>query len=145
MVRRLVVQDWAARDWAAASAAQAQPASGALDGVLRQAVEDKAVAGVVAMAASRKGTFYQGAFGVADAATGRALATDALFRIASMTKAITSTAAMQLIEQGRVGLDDPVEKYLPAFARLQVFDSFDAATGAYRAASGARASPPCGT
>ena len=57
---------------------------------------------------------------------------DALFRIASMTKAITSTAAMQLIEQGRFGLDDPVEKYLPAFARLQVFESFDGATGTYR-------------
>ena len=37
---------------------------------------------------------------------------------------------MQLIEQGRFGLDDPVEKYLPAFARLQVFESFDGATGA---------------
>jgi CubicO group peptidase (beta-lactamase class C family) len=49
-----------------------------------------------------------------------------------MTKAITSTAAMQLVEQGRFGLDDPVEKYLPAFARLQVFESFDGATGAYR-------------
>jgi methyl acetate hydrolase len=95
-------------------------------------VEDKSVAGVVAMATDRRGPIYQGAFGVADAATGRALSTDALFRIASMTKAITSTAAMQLIEQGRVGLDDPVEKYLPAFAHLQVFESFDPATGAYR-------------
>ena len=71
---------------------------------------------------------------MADAATGRALTPDALFRIASMTKAITSTAAMQLIEQGRVGLDDPVEKYLPAFGHLQVFESFDPATGAYRLA-----------
>jgi CubicO group peptidase (beta-lactamase class C family) len=115
-------------------AAGAQPSPGALDGVLRKAVEDKAVAGVVAMATDRRGPFYQGAFGVADAATGRALTTDALFRIASMTKAITSTAAMQLIEQGRVGLDDPVEKYLPAFAHLQVFESFDPATGAYRLA-----------
>ena len=113
-------------------AAAAQPAPGALDGVLRKCVEDKAVVGVVAMATDRKGPFYQGAFGAADAATGRALTTDALFRIASMTKAITSTAAMQLIEQGRVGLDDPVEKYLPAFAHLQVFESFDPATGAYR-------------
>jgi methyl acetate hydrolase len=112
--------------------AAAQPAPGALDGVLRKSVEDKAVVGAVAIATDRKGPFYQGAFGAADAATGRALATDALFRIASMTKAITSTAAMQLIEQGRVGLDDPVEKYLPAFAHLQVFESFDSATGAYR-------------
>jgi methyl acetate hydrolase len=113
-------------------AAAAQPSAGTLDGVLRKSVEDKAVVGVVAMATDRKGPFYQGAFGAADAATGRALTTDALFRIASMTKAITSTAAMQLIEQGRVGLDDPVEKYLPAFAHLQVFESFDPATGAYR-------------
>jgi methyl acetate hydrolase len=114
--------------------AGAQSSSGTLDGVLRKAVEDKAVPGVVAMAANRNGTIYQGAFGAADAATGRALTPDALFRIASMTKAITSTAAMQLIEQGRVGLDDPVEKYLPAFAHLQVFESFDPATGAYRLA-----------
>jgi methyl acetate hydrolase len=84
------------------------------------------------MATDRQRTLYQGAFGVADVATGRALTADALFRIASMTKAITTTAAMQLIEQGRFGLDDPVEKYLPAFARLQVFESFDASTGAYR-------------
>jgi methyl acetate hydrolase len=108
------------------------PSSGTLDGVLRKGVEDKSVVGVVAMATDRKGPFYQGAFGVADAATGRPLAMDALFRIASMTKAITSTAAMQLIEQGRVGLDDPVEKYLPAFAHLQVFESIDPATGAYQ-------------
>src|SRR5271170_3376884 len=112
--------------------AGAQQPSGQIDGALRKAAEDKAIPGVVAMATDRRRTLYQGAFGVADAATGRALTSDALFRIASMTKAITSTAAMQLMEQGRFGLDDPVEKYLPAFARLQVFESFDSATGAYR-------------
>jgi methyl acetate hydrolase len=113
-------------------AASAQTSSGSLDGALRKATEDKTVPGVVAMATDRRRTLYQGAFGVADAATGRALGPDALFRIASMTKAITTTAAMQLLEQGRFGLDDPVERYLPAFARLQVFESFDGATGAYR-------------
>ena len=54
-------------------AAAAQPSAGTLDGVLRKSVEDKAVVGVVAMATDRKGPFYQGAFGAADAATGRAL------------------------------------------------------------------------
>jgi methyl acetate hydrolase len=112
--------------------ADAQQSSAPLDAALRKATEDKSVAGVVAMATDRQRTLYQGAFGVADAATGRALNPDALFRIASMTKAITSTAAMQLLEQGRFGLDDPVEKYLPSFARLQVFESFDPATGAYK-------------
>src|SRR5260370_20356933 len=49
-----------------------------------------------------------------------------------MAKPITSLAAMQVTEQGRLGLDDPVEKYLPEFANLKVFESFDTATGAYR-------------
>jgi methyl acetate hydrolase len=84
------------------------------------------------MAADRKRIIYQGAFGVADIGDARPLKLDALFRIASMTKAITSTAAMQLVEQGRLAIEDPVEKYLPEFAKLSVFESFDPATGAYR-------------
>jgi CubicO group peptidase (beta-lactamase class C family) len=99
---------------------------------LRGAVERKDVPGVVALVTDRRRVLYQGAFGVADVSTGRALTADAVFRIASMTKPITSAAAMQLIEQGRFCLDDPVEKYLPEFANLKVFESFDAATGAYR-------------
>ena len=87
---------------------------------------------MVALITDRERVLYQGAFGVADVATGRPLTTDALFRIASMTKPITSLALMQLVEQGRLGLDDPAEKYLPELAGLQVFESFDAATGAYR-------------
>jgi methyl acetate hydrolase len=116
-----------------AGAAQAQnPRSTApIDQQLRAAVERKDVPGVVALVTDRKGVIYQGAFGVADVATGRALTADALFRIASMTKAITSTAAMQLIEQGKFALEDPVEKYLPEMAKLPVFDSFDAKTGNY--------------
>ena len=112
--------------------AQDLPASAAIDTSLRGAVERKDVPGVVALVTDRQRVLYQGAFGVADVATGRALAADALFRIASMTKPVTSLAAMQLVEHGRFGLDDPVEKYLPEFAGLKVFELFDAATGAYR-------------
>jgi methyl acetate hydrolase len=75
---------------------------------------------------------YESAFGVADVATGRPLKADALFRIASMTKPITSTALMQLVEQGKIGLDDPVEKYLPELKNPQVIESFNAATGDYK-------------
>jgi CubicO group peptidase (beta-lactamase class C family) len=57
---------------------------------------------------------------------------DSMFRIASMTKAVTSVALMQLVEQGRLGVDDPVEKFLPEMSKLPVFQSFDAATGDYR-------------
>ena len=115
-----------------AANAQQPQSSSAIDEAMRGAVARKEVAGVVVMAADRKGIIYQGAFGVADIAEARPLKLDALFRIASMTKAVTSTAAMQLVEQGRFAIEDPVEKYLPEFAKLAVFDSFDGATGAYR-------------
>ena len=74
---------------------------------------------------------YEGAFGKADAAAGRGMTPDAIFQIASMTKPVTSTAAMQLVEQQKLSLDDPAEKYLPELADLRVFESFDASTGAY--------------
>jgi methyl acetate hydrolase len=125
---------------AVAVRAQNSPTGAGIDAALRGAVERKDVPGVVALVIDRRHELYQGAFGVADVSTGRALAADALFRIASMTKPITSAAAMQLVEQGRFALDDPVEKYLPEFANLKVFESFDAASGVYRLRPAAR--PP---
>ena len=121
----------AAAAFAGTARAQNSPAIAALDASLRGAVERKDVPGVVALVTDRKGVVYQGAFGVADVATGRPLAADALFRIASMTKAVTSTALMQLVEQGRVSLDDPAEKYLPELVGLKVLEKFDPATGDY--------------
>jgi methyl acetate hydrolase len=119
-------------------AAQAQqPPS--IDEQLRKAVERKDIVGVVAMATDRQRVLYRGAAGMADIAESRPMTADALFRIASMTKAITSVAAMQLVEAGWFNLDDPVEKYLPAFAKLSVFESFDGATGDYRLRPATRA------
>jgi CubicO group peptidase (beta-lactamase class C family) len=112
--------------------AQDSPGSAALDTSLRGAVERADVPGVVALITDRERVLYHSAFGVADVASGRPLTTDALFRIASMTKPITSLALMQLVEQGRLGLDDPAEKYLPELVGLKVFQSFDPGTGDYR-------------
>jgi CubicO group peptidase (beta-lactamase class C family) len=114
------------------ASAQNSSGSAALDTSLRGAVERKDVPGVVALITDRERVLYQGAFGVADVATGRPLTTDAIFRIASMTKPVTSVALMQLVEQGRLSLDDPAGKYLPELAELKVFESFDPATGAYK-------------
>jgi methyl acetate hydrolase len=116
----------------AATAQQPSSSSAAIDEAMGAAVARNDVAGVVVMAADRNGVIYQGAFGVADIAAARPLQLDSLFRIASMTKAITSAAALQLVEQGRFAVEDPVEKYLPQFAGLRVFESYDGATGAYR-------------
>jgi CubicO group peptidase (beta-lactamase class C family) len=125
---------------AGTASAQNSPGSAAIDASLRGAVEAKDVPGVVALVTNRERVLYRGAFGVADVATGRPLAEDALFRIASMTKPVTSVALMQLVEQGRLGLDDPAEKYLPELAGLKVLESFDAATGEYKLRPPAR--PP---
>ena len=119
-----------------ADARQPPPAairsSAAVDKVLADAVARGDIPGVVAMVTDRSGIVYQGAFGMADADGRRPMTLDAIFRIASMTKPITSLAVMQLAEQGRLSLDDPAEKYLPRLANLQVFDTFDAKTGATR-------------
>jgi methyl acetate hydrolase len=106
--------------------------SAAIDEAMRDAVARNVVPGVVVVAADRKGVIYEGAFGVADIAEARPLKIDSIFRIASMTKAITCTAALQLLEQGKFTLDDPVEKYLPQVAKLPVFETFDSATGNYK-------------
>ena len=109
----------------------AMPAQAKLDEQMRAAIARGDVPGVVVMAADRNGVIYRGAFGLAEAAAGRAMTADAIFSIASMTKAVTSVAAMQLIEAGKLSLEDRAEKHLPELAHPMVFTSFDAATGDY--------------
>src|SRR5205823_14731426 len=98
-----------------------------IDAVLSHAVEAREVPGVVAMAATESGTLYEGAFGVRDLAHGPAMTRDTVFRIASMTKAVTSVAAMQLVEQGKLQLEEPIGNVLPELASPQVLEGFDAA------------------
>jgi CubicO group peptidase (beta-lactamase class C family) len=120
---------------------QAAPAtaSSSLDEKLSAAVTRGDVPGLVVMAATRDRIVYQGVFGKAEVGRPRPMTADALFRIASMTKAVTSVAAMQLYEQGRFALDDPAGKYLPELAKLTVFESFDHATGRYATRPATRA------
>ena len=106
--------------------------SASLDEELSAAVTRGDVPGLVVIAATRDRILYQGVFGKAEVGRERPMTANALFRIASMTKAVTSIAAMQLYEQGRFDLDDPAEKYLPELANLMVFESFDNATGEYK-------------
>jgi methyl acetate hydrolase len=106
--------------------------SASLDEKLSAAVARGDVPGLVVMAATRDRILYEGVFGKAEIGRQRAMTADAIFRIASMTKAVTSIAAMQLYEQGRFALDDPAEKYLPELAHLMVFQSFDNASGVYK-------------
>ena len=97
-----------------------------IDGVLHQAVDATEVPGVVAMAATDKGLLYEGAFGSRDLGKGPTMTLDTVFRIASMTKAVTCVAAMQLVEQGKLRLEEPVPNIDPALGSPQVLEGFDA-------------------
>ena len=98
-----------------------------IEAVLNQAVESGDIPGVVASVATDSGPVYEGAFGTRKLNAGPAMTTDTVFRIASMTKAVASVAAMQLYEQGKFGLDQPLGDILPALAQPEVLKGFDAA------------------
>jgi len=104
-------------------------AAAGLNEALDAALKRGKIPAATAMVATADKTIYTGAFGKRDATSGVPVAPDSLFYIASMTKAITSTAAMQLVEQGKVQLDEPVAKHLPQLAKLDVLDGFDKNTG----------------
>src|SRR5258708_5777332 len=97
-----------------------------IDQLLRQKSDAKEIPGVVAMAANSQQTIYQGAYGKRDLSKDDALTPDSVFWIASMTKAITTAGAMQLVEQGTLSLDAPIGKVLPDLAAPQVLEGFDA-------------------
>ncbi|WP_025099193.1 serine hydrolase domain-containing protein [Burkholderia sp. A1] len=125
----------ASREARAAEAGDAEPLDArslgaspraALDACLQEAVDDGTLESVVAMAATESGLAYQGARGPANAA-GEPIGPDTVFWMLSMTKAITATACMQLIEQGRLALDQPAAEILPQLKAPQVLEGFDAA------------------
>jgi methyl acetate hydrolase len=97
-----------------------------IDQLLRQKTDAKEIPGVVAIAANSKETIYQGAFGKRDLSKDDAMTLDSVFWIASMTKAITTAGAMQLVEQGKLSLEAPIGKLLPDLASPQVLEGFDA-------------------
>jgi CubicO group peptidase (beta-lactamase class C family) len=92
-----------------------------------QAVESKKVPGIVAVAATDKGRIYEGAFGTREIGANAPMTLDTVVWIASMTKAITATAAMQLVERGKLSLDRPAHDVVPELAKARVLEGFDGA------------------
>ena len=105
--------------------------SSALSTFFGDAVARGDVPGVVAMVVDRDKVLYHEAFGKMNVAKNVPMAKDTIFRIASMTKAVTSVGVMQLVEQGKLGLDDEVSKYLPRLKSPQVFSTVDEQAGTY--------------
>jgi methyl acetate hydrolase len=97
--------------------------------VLQKSIEQNKVPGAVAIVANTGGVLYHGTFGKRNDARGLPMTTNTIFRIASMTKPVTSVAVMQLVELGKVKLDEPAGTYLPELSRVLVLDGTDANTG----------------
>ena len=97
-----------------------------IEAVLRRAVDTKEVPGVVAVAATDQGVVYEGAFGQRALGKDAPMRLDTVVWIASMTKAITATAAMQLVERGKLSLEQPASEVVPEIAAAKVLEGFDA-------------------
>jgi CubicO group peptidase (beta-lactamase class C family) len=102
-----------------------------IDAYLKQTIATTKIPGVVAMVADGDHVLYSGAFGSRDVANHQAVAVDSIFRIASMTKPVTSVAVMMLVEKNAIALDDPISKYLPGFEHPEVFETFNAQDKTY--------------
>lgn len=97
----------------------------AMDDLLEQAVETGHVPGVIALAADDTGEIYSGAFGKREFGGDADMTVDTVVWIASMTKAVTSVAAMQQVERGSLDLDAPISNVLPQLASPQILEGFD--------------------
>jgi methyl acetate hydrolase len=97
-----------------------------IDRALQARVGARELPGVVAMAANEQSVVYEGAFGFRDMAAASRMSTDTVFRVASMVKLLTSVAALQLVERGKLELDEPAGNMDPTLASAQVLTGFDA-------------------
>ena len=96
-----------------------------IDAVMREHVDQKKIAGSVTLVARHGKIAQLGVYGMADREAGRPMQTDTIFRLASMTKPVTSVAIIMLYEEGRLMLTDPVSKYLPEFKEIKVLPPED--------------------
>ena len=102
-----------------------------IDAMFKQAVENDNIPGAVAMVVRNAKIVFYKEYGMANNAAGQKMEKNSIFRIASQTKAITSTAVMMLWEEGRFRLDDPISKYIPEFEDARILDTFNEADSTY--------------
>jgi CubicO group peptidase (beta-lactamase class C family) len=104
-----------------------------IDRLFQQYVDENRIAGAVALVLQDGRPVYERAFGWSDKEAGRRMATDTIFRIASQTKAFTSVAILSLMEEGKIGLNDPAGRFIPGFAKTTVVSASGEAVPAKRA------------
>jgi methyl acetate hydrolase len=100
---------------------------GKIERQLREAVDSGVVPGVIAIAVNADERLYENAIGRRGLSTTEPMTLDSVLFYASMTKALVGAAAMQLVEQGRADLDEPISRFLPTLANPKVLEGYDAA------------------
>jgi CubicO group peptidase (beta-lactamase class C family) len=96
-----------------------------------RAVDKNNIPGAVALIARNGKIIFHKAYGMANTTSGKAMEKNTIFRIASQTKAITSTAVMMLWEEGKFRLDDPISKYIPDFGKAEILETFNESDSSY--------------
>ena len=96
-----------------------------IDNLINSFIDDNQIPGAVVLVGDNKNILYQKSFGIKNPITNDKYQINDIFRIASMTKAITYVGVIKLWEKGKIGLDDPIEKYIPEFKNVQILDSYN--------------------
>jgi CubicO group peptidase (beta-lactamase class C family) len=116
----LTAQSTTPRTAVATKAGLASDRAARIDRALQRYVDENRIAGIVALVLRDGQPVYEKAVGWSDKEAGRRMTTDTIFRIASQSKAITSTAVLSLVEEGKLTLNDPVSRVIPQFAKTTV-------------------------
>ena len=96
-----------------------------IDDLISEDIKENKIPGAVVLVGNENEIIFEKAYGIKNPETNEKYKTDDIFRIASMTKAITSIGVLKLWEQGKIGLDDPIDKYIPNFENIQVLESWN--------------------
>ena len=96
-----------------------------IDDLILEDIKENKIPGAVVLVGNENEIIFEKAYGIKNPETNEKYKTDDIFRIASMTKAITSIGVLKLWEQGKIGLDDPIDKYIPKFENIQVLESWN--------------------
>ena len=102
-----------------------------IDSMINNEIESNNIPGAVILIGDEKGINYQKSYGIKNPETNEEYNNDDIFRIASMTKAITSFGVVKLWEKGLIDFDDPIKKYIPEFEYVQILDSFNENDSSY--------------
>ena len=96
-----------------------------IDDLVTADIKENKIPGAVVLVGNENEIIFEKAYGIKNPETNENYNVDDIFRIASMTKAITSIAVLKLWEEGKIGLDDPIEKYIPKFENIEILESFN--------------------